>query len=146
MPLAEESKLSLDDSVREHIRELGAGAEGVTLAGLVSHTSGSGCNLDQAVQIAGSGELWVERMTEMMLSMRDVKSAPVDGWSCCNNNDALLTEVVKRVGDKTFEEVLQERSLIARARATPWADRCAPPRRPKTPLPVCRWSAMATTC
>jgi CubicO group peptidase (beta-lactamase class C family) len=115
MLLAEEGKLAVDDSVRKHLPDLGDWADTVTLAGLMSHTSGTRCSLDilAATQnVMGSGTpLPHEEQLALLTRLRTTNFPAGTNWTYSNGGYVLLTHVIARVSGQTYEEFLQTRIL-----------------------------------
>jgi CubicO group peptidase (beta-lactamase class C family) len=111
MLLAEEGKLSPDDKVRKYIPELGEWADEVTLAHLMSHTSGMRCAKDLLTMLGGAGGIPEEGMRQVALATVEGNFAPGDDWSYSNGGFTLVNEVVKRVSGAPFEVQLHERIL-----------------------------------
>jgi CubicO group peptidase (beta-lactamase class C family) len=115
MLLQEDGRLSVDDSVRRHLPELGEWAEGVTLAALMSHTSGARDSLDMLMLSAGvlgrpSG-LPEDAQQRIMADLRSVNFQPGGNWSYCNGGYVLLSQVIDRVAGVPYETFLVERVL-----------------------------------
>lgn len=107
--LAEQGKLDLDDSVRKHLPELPALADEATLRQLMSHTSGYRCHLDLgtiadglAIQPTGTALSTEQRQT-------DVNFTPGSKMIYCNGGYHLLSLVIERLSDLSFEQFLGER-------------------------------------
>ncbi len=113
MLLAEDGKLSPDDSVRRHIPELGDWAETVTLAALMSHTGGVRCSLDIVGMTSnGMGKpLPISAQLKILTDLGSVNFPAGQAWSYSNGGYVLLTEVVERVGGSPFGTFLKDRIL-----------------------------------
>jgi D-aminopeptidase len=113
MLLAEERRLSADDSIRRHVPELPKWAEAITLRQLMAHTSGMRCSLDMLFFLQGATGQPVPDDAQMHLlaSCDSVNFEPDADFTYCNGGYVLLTEVVQRVTGQRFAEVLQKRIL-----------------------------------
>ena len=108
--LAEEGRLSLDDSPRKHLPELPRWADGMTLRQLMSHTSGMRCSIDLILQFSGLSAPAPEGAQLELLSKQDsVNFAPGESWNYNNGGYVLLTEIAERLSGKPLGEVLRER-------------------------------------
>lgn len=113
MLLAEDGKLSPQDSVRKFIPELKPWADPVTLAGLMSHTSGTRCSLDiigLAGGVMGSNRTLPHREQLDLLIRLDTVNFPVGtSWVYSNGGYVLLTHVIERVSGMSYEAFLKTR-------------------------------------
>ena len=108
--LAEEGKLSLEDSPRRHLPELPVWAEAMTLRQLMSHTSGMRCSLDLIMQLSGISRPAPEGSQLKLLAQQDsVNFAPGESWSYNNGGYVLLTSIVERLEGTPLAEVLRTR-------------------------------------
>lgn len=108
--LEEDGKLSRDMSIRHFLPELNGTADAVTLAHLMSNTSGLRCGHDLIWTGSGIGCTTPrDAPVEVMRDLTSVNFAPDDGWSYCNGGFALLDRVVERVGGQDFGDFLRER-------------------------------------
>jgi CubicO group peptidase (beta-lactamase class C family) len=113
MLLAEDGKLSPDDSVRRHIPELGDWADTVTLTALMSHTGGVRCSLD-IVSMTSNGmgkPLPTSAQLKILTDLESANFAAGDAWLYSNGGYVLLTEVVERVAASPFGTFLKDRIL-----------------------------------
>ncbi|MFT9096394.1 MAG: serine hydrolase domain-containing protein [Gluconobacter cerinus] len=112
MLLAEEGKLSIDDSPRRYIQELPEWAEPVTIRQLMSHTSGMRDCLDLILHAAGPGRsAGPDTQLKMLSRLDSVNFLPGKSWSYNNGGYVLLTEIIERVSGKEFGAFLRERIL-----------------------------------
>lgn len=108
--LAEEGKLTLEDSPRRHLPELPVWAESMTLRQLMSHTSGMRCSLDLIMQLSGISRPAPEGSQLKLLTQQDsVNFAPGESWSYNNGGYVLLTTIVERLEKAPLAEVLRTR-------------------------------------
>lgn len=108
--LAERGELGLDASVRTYLPELGAFADPITLAQLMSHTSGLR-ELWELMTLAGWH--WADRSTHrdalrIITRQHDGNFAPGSDWSYCNSSYVLLTEVVQRTTGMSLRALADE--------------------------------------
>ena len=110
MLLAEQGRLSIDDSPRRTIPELPAWAEAMTLRQLMAHTSGMRDSLDLVMLTSGPGApVPAGGQLEMLCGLDSVNFAPGAGWNYCNGGYVLLSVIVERVSGRSLEEFLRER-------------------------------------
>ena len=113
MLLAEDGKLAIDDSLRRHLPDLGPWAEAITLKQLMGHTSGMRCSIDALFFLHGVAGRPVpaRAQRELLRGLRSVNFAPGTDFIYCNGGYTLLTDIVERLADRPFAEVLLERVL-----------------------------------
>jgi len=115
MLLAEEGKLSPSDSVRKYLPELKEWADDVTLAGLMSHTSGTRCSLDilSATQnvIGSIPPVPHAEQLALLCSLETTNFPAGTSWNYSNGGYALLTHVIKRVTGMSYEDFVLSRVL-----------------------------------
>ncbi len=110
MLLAEEERLSIDESPRKVLPELPGWANAITLRQLMAHTSGMRDSLDLILHTAGPGVAAAPDIHLRMLAALDsVNFAPGESWSYNNGGYALLTEIVARVSGQPLADFLRER-------------------------------------
>ncbi|HVI97559.1 MAG TPA: serine hydrolase domain-containing protein [Sphingomonas sp.] len=110
MLLAEEKRLSIDDSPRAVLPELPGWADAITLRQMMAHTSGMRDSLDLILHAAGPGVAAPPDIHLRTLAALDsVNFAPGTGWSYNNGAYALLSEIVTRVSGDPFADFLRER-------------------------------------
>ena len=109
MLLAEEGRLSIADSPRRYLPELPAWADAMTIRQLMAHTSGMRDSLDLVLHAAGPGRPAAADMQFRLLSGLDsVNFEPGASWSYNNGGYVLLTEIIERVGGRSFADVVFE--------------------------------------
>ena len=107
MLLAEQGKLSIEDSPRQYLPELPSWATGITLRQLMSHTSGMRDSLDLLFHALGPGvSVASDFQLELLSSLKSVNFAPGADWSYNNGGYVLLSEIVVRVSGRAFGEFL----------------------------------------
>lgn len=112
MLLAEEGRLSIDDSPRKYLPELPAWADRISLRQLMSHTSGMRDSLDLLFHSHGPGVPVAPGYQLKMLSTLDsVNFAPGADWNYNNGGYVLLSEIVERLSGQDFGAFLQARIL-----------------------------------
>lgn len=113
MLLAEDGKLAIDDSIRRHLSDLPAWTEPITLAQLMSHTSGMRCSIDALFFLNGAAGRPVpgDAQHQMLRRLRSVNFAPGTDFLYCNGGYTLLTELVEHVSGQPFGDFLRERVL-----------------------------------
>jgi CubicO group peptidase (beta-lactamase class C family) len=104
--LAREGRLSIDDSVRRYIGELGAYAEGVTLRHLLNHTGGL---RDYVNLLLLEGHRFEQRTTreqalEILSRQRAANAPPGSEYDYSNTGYFLLGLVVERVSGRTLAQ------------------------------------------
>lgn len=108
--LAEEGRLSIDDSIHAHLPELPRLSKvAPTLRQLMNHTSGWRCHIalscsssGDAVQPKGAGLALLTRQGELNFD-------PGTRMLYCNGGYHLLTHVIERISGQRFERFLAER-------------------------------------
>lgn len=110
MLLAEEGRLSIEDSPRRTLPELPGWAEAISLQQLMSHTSGMRDSLDLIVQFNGLSRAVPEgAQFALLTAQEDVNFRPGENWSYCNGGYVLLTEIIERICGQPLAVVLQQR-------------------------------------
>ena len=108
--LAEDGRLSLDDSPRKHLPELPAWADAMTLRQLLSHTSGMRDSLDLLLFSAGAGVPASPAFQLSYLAALDgVNFPPGTSWNYNNGGYVLATEIIVRVSGQRFEDFMRDR-------------------------------------
>lgn len=110
MLLAEEGRLSIEDSPRRVIPELPEWAEGISLRQLMAHTSGMRDSLDLIMMSAGPGRPGAaDAQLKMLAALDSVNFAPGRSWNYNNGGYVLLTAVVERVSGQDLADFLRAR-------------------------------------
>ena len=115
MLLAEEGKLSLDDSISKYFQEAPPALKGVTIRHLLTHTSGiPDVDGDVDLSHAGKGVVDLRReYTEDELARaylaQPLVSQPGAKWSYCNIGYGLIGILIHRVTGRPYEDFLRER-------------------------------------
>ena len=110
MLLADQGRLSLDDSPRHHLPEIPPWADGMTVRQLMAHTSGMRDSLDLLLHSAGAGKPTPDDFHLALLSSLDsVNFAPGVSWNYNNSGYVLLAEIVARLSGQSFAAFLKER-------------------------------------
>ena len=115
MLLAEEGKLSLDDSIAKYFPEAPTALKAVTIRHLLTHTSGISDVSDGTDETNGAKSVvdFHREYTEDELAhaylAQPLASQPGTKWSYCNACYDLLGFVVHRVTGKPYGEFLRER-------------------------------------
>ncbi|MEM6299750.1 MAG: serine hydrolase domain-containing protein, partial [Bacteroidota bacterium] len=107
----EEGKLSLDDDVRKYLPELQHLPQKITIKQLANHSHGLP-NFSEVVQLMGFTGQDPSSNTfavETMLATRQVNFEPGTRFQYGNTGYMLLAEVLKRVYEKPFPRVVQEK-------------------------------------
>jgi D-alanyl-D-alanine carboxypeptidase len=112
LQLAEEGRLALDDSVRDHLPEMRRVSREVTIRQLLDHTSGLADVFNDATRRG------IERRPERAWSRSEVLATlhapwyePGEGWAYANTNYMLLGMIVERLTGSTLEAELQRRFI-----------------------------------
>jgi CubicO group peptidase (beta-lactamase class C family) len=109
--LEADGRISLDDDIRRHVREVPDFGRTITLRHLVHHTSGirdwpgtlslAGWNFQDVVSF--------NQILRMAYHQRELNFVPGDEYTYSNTGYNLLAEVVARVSGKSFREFCDER-------------------------------------
>jgi len=110
MLLAEDGRLSIEDTPREHIPELSDWAETFTIRHLLSHTSGMRDSFDLLFQTCGPGIITPpEAPLQILFDVDSVNFAPGTSWRYNNAGYVVLSEIVERVSGQPFGDFLKTR-------------------------------------
>lgn len=107
--LEQRGKLSLDDSIRKHVPELGVYADRITLRQLLRHTGGLG-DFGELLALGGDDSVdYTEAGVLAVLARRQGPDNPPDqGYAYSNTGYFLLSLVVKRVTGTSLREFAEE--------------------------------------
>jgi CubicO group peptidase (beta-lactamase class C family) len=108
--LAQDGRLSFDDSIQKWVPEVPSFGEKITLRNLLQHTSGL---RDYFTLLALSGwptdgQLSEQQLLSLVSRQKDLNFKPGDEFLYSNTGYALLAIVVKRVSGKTLREYAAE--------------------------------------
>src|SRR5688500_16593639 len=110
--LAQDGKLSLDDPIQKHVKELADFGEPVTIRHLLNHTSGIRDQWD-LLGLAGwrySRDLITDDdVLQLLARQKDLNFGPGERHLYSNSGYTLLAVVVSRASGKTFREFTTER-------------------------------------
>jgi CubicO group peptidase (beta-lactamase class C family) len=110
MLLAEEGRLSIDDSPRAVIPELPRWADAITLRQLMAHTSGMRDSLDLFFLTAGPGRPGpADAQLKLLAALDSVNFAPGASWNYNNGGYVLLSVIVERISGQSLEDFLRTR-------------------------------------
>lgn len=111
--LAEEGRLSIEDSPRTYLPELPSWADAITIRQLLAHTSGMRDSLDLLLFSAGAGRAASPAMQiNYLASLDSVNFAPGTSWNYNNGGYVLATEIVARASGQSFADFLRDRIFI----------------------------------
>lgn len=110
MLLAEDGRLSIEDTPRRHIPELPEWADRFTLRHLMSHTSGMRDSFDLLFQACGPGMVTPpDTPLKLLIDTDSVNFAPGTSWRYSNGGYVLLSEIVERVSGGNLGDFLRSR-------------------------------------
>ena len=112
MLLAEDGRLSIEDSPRRLLPELPAWAEPMTIRQLMAHTSGMRDSVDLFFHTAEPGTpVAPDGLFRLTAALDDLNFKPGTSWSYNNAGYMLLTRIVERISGRCFADFLRERIL-----------------------------------
>jgi CubicO group peptidase (beta-lactamase class C family) len=109
--LAGEDRLTLDDSLRQHIPEMPPYAEGISLRHLIHHTSGIRDYLE-LMELRGQrfeNDYYEDEIIALLARQTELNFEPGAEHLYSNSGYFLLGEIVKRVSGQSLSEYAQER-------------------------------------
>jgi CubicO group peptidase (beta-lactamase class C family) len=113
--LAEDGKLSPDDSIRLHVPSLPAWADEITLHQLITHTSGIRCSLDVLSLTSGIMSTPIplphDDQIKLLTRLQSTNFEPGTSWCYCNGGYALLTKVIELRSGLAYGEFVRSRIL-----------------------------------
>jgi CubicO group peptidase (beta-lactamase class C family) len=109
--LCEDGKAGLDDLLGDYLPEVHPIARRVTIRQLMANTSGLRDSNDIRVQFSGTTGKRVTRQETLALyrDIDDVNAMPDTNWIYNNGGWVLLSMVIERIADRSFEEAMRER-------------------------------------
>ncbi|QCK16694.1 serine hydrolase domain-containing protein [Mangrovivirga cuniculi] len=108
--MAMRGELSMEDDVREHLPELAHLPYKISLNQLANHTHGLP-NVFELAHLRGfdiQDRLSHDEVIDMLLNIKQINFQPGTQYEYNNTGFALLAEVIERVSDSPFQEVLKE--------------------------------------
>ncbi|MEM6377103.1 MAG: serine hydrolase domain-containing protein [Bacteroidota bacterium] len=108
--LEQQGKLSLDDEVRKHLKEMPDFGKKITIRQLLHHTSGLR-NFQNMLSMAGwrSGESMTnEDLLRYLSQQRDLNFDPGAEYLYCNTGFNIVTAIVERITGQSFQDWTQE--------------------------------------
>lgn len=106
--LEEEGKLSLYDDIRLYLPELKHLPNKITIKQLANHTHGLP-NTDELSQLIGANTMNHDEAVKMLLNIKQVSFEAGEEHYYNNTGFMLLSVIIERVGNKPFEEQLEEK-------------------------------------
>jgi len=108
--LAESGQLSLDDDIRDYVREVPDFGHTITLRQLIHHTSGLRDQWDLLI-MAGwrlGDVITQEQILRMISWQKELNFPPGEQYMYCNTGYTLLAEVVEKVSGQSFPEFTRD--------------------------------------
>ena len=100
--------LSFGDDIRLYLPELKHLSHKISIEQLTNHTHGLP-NVDELAALKGTNQLTHHEVVKMLLNIKQANFAPGDDYQYNNTGYVLLTEIIERIGDKSFNEQLNEK-------------------------------------
>lgn len=109
MQLAEAGKLSLDDTVAQHVSDLPEEIGKLPLRRLLNHTSGLGnyTNVPEIMQVSVNHALTLDGAFDFIAANTPILFQAGDEWSYSNSGTWLLSYIVEKVSGQSFADYLQ---------------------------------------
>lgn len=107
LTLAEQGRLSLDDSVRKHLPSLPAHADAITIRHLLMHTSGL-IDYEDIIPDGTTRQLKDVDVLRLLESPHPTYFAPGSSYRYSNTGYAFLALIVEKASGKTFPHFLRE--------------------------------------
>ncbi|MCG8327416.1 MAG: beta-lactamase family protein [Chitinophagales bacterium] len=106
--LEDQGKLSFDDDIKLYLPELKHLSHKISIKQLTNHTHGLP-NVDELATLKGTNQLTHHEVVKMLLNIKQANFAPGDDYQYNNTGYVLLTEIIERIGNKPFNEQLNEK-------------------------------------
>jgi len=106
--LEEEGLLSLEDDIRQYLPELQHLPHKVTIKQLTNHTHGLP-NTDALAALKSMGKMTHREVVNMLFNITQFNFEPGSDYEYNNTGYVLLSEIIERVGKKTFKAQLKEK-------------------------------------
>lgn len=106
--LAEQGRLSLDDSLRKHFPEFPAYADKITITQLVHHTSGIRDYLALSYLANWDEDFSDQEVLDLLFAQNGLNFEPGSEFLYSNSGYLLLAHLVKRVSGKTLRQYSEE--------------------------------------
>ena len=108
--LAEDGRLSIDDSPRRHLHQLPEWAQAMTIRQLLAHTSGMRDSLDLILHSSGPGRsASPEFQLDYLAGLDSVNGPPGKGWNYNNGGYVIATAIIEALSGQTYAEFLRRR-------------------------------------
>ena len=105
--LAQEGKLSVDDKIRQHLKNTPAAWTNVTIRHLLTHTSG----IKSYTGLPGF-QIWRHLTQEQFIAAigkEPMESEPGSAWKYCNTGFNLLGYIIENVSGKSYWDFMSQR-------------------------------------
>ncbi len=106
--LEENGKIKLDDDISLYLTEFKDLPYKVSIKNLLNHTHGLP-NSNELADLCGKQRMSHEETIKMLLKINSANFQPGEQYEYNNTGYSLLTEIISRVENKPFNEVLKER-------------------------------------
>lgn len=112
--LEEEGKLSFQDDIRTHLPELNHLPYKITIKDLTNHTHGlaNSYELASLKGITTFGQMNHEQTLKMLLNIKHPNYEVGDKYEYNNTGYILLSEIITRVANKSFKELLKQKIFL----------------------------------
>ena len=109
--LEEEGKLKLDDAITNYLPELSHLPSKITIRQLLNHTHGLPNSLELA-ELCGQDRMNHKEIVSMLLKINTINFYPGEKFEYNNTGYTLMAEIISRVEDRPFQEVLSDRIFM----------------------------------
>lgn len=109
--LEQEGKLSFNDDIRTYLPELKHLPSKITIKQLTNHTHGLS-NPDELAQLKGLSTMNHQEVVKMLLNIKHLNFKAGEKYEYNNTGYILLSEIIERVGQKSFKNQLKEKIFI----------------------------------